>query len=97
MNSSLGNISRLTFNSVDEWEIFSRDNSKMLDKIWFWHETLGNKEEGALNSQAFAKYVISTLLFLQIQFMPLEKMTILVLNTRLIGGHQHNVDASFQI
>jgi len=44
MNSSLCNISRLSFNSADEWEIFSRDNSQMLDKIWLWHETLGNSE-----------------------------------------------------
>jgi hypothetical protein len=42
--TNISYITRLSFESVDEWNKFHLDNKKTLDQIWLWHETLGDKE-----------------------------------------------------
>lgn len=38
------NITRLSFESVEEWNNFHFENKNTLDQIWLWHETLGDQE-----------------------------------------------------
>ena len=42
------NTLRLTFNSLDEWNYYVDKNKKMMDNIWYWHESLGNQNQQIL-------------------------------------------------
>jgi len=39
------NLLRMSFEHHEEFLAYVRDNSKLLETIWLWHETLGNRDE----------------------------------------------------
>jgi len=44
MNEPLASL-QLTFETHQDYLVYSRKNKKMLTQVWLWHETLGNQEE----------------------------------------------------
>src|SRR5437762_4090331 len=39
------NLLLLSFEHHDRFLTYVRNNNKMLEQIWLWHETLGNRDE----------------------------------------------------
>ena len=39
------NLTRLSFDSFEQWQAYKKKYSKWLDQIWRWHGTIGNRAE----------------------------------------------------